>query len=154
MGDVLLIFEQYLEDRLTLVTAENPIVILNGDHGSELQAIVTVVADGAALTCFASAKFDSLCAFRSVKNGFNAGAIVGIVTKRLRRTATAGAPFIGCTFLNLDEIGKRLCYDGIGHYCAPCSGRQITAAICRRYQVNGRFESIESAAFFWQTSAP
>lgn len=135
---------------MTFVTRKNAIEIFNGNHRGALQAVVSAVADGAALACLAAAKLHPLCAFRDVKNRLKAGAVVRIVAKRLRRTAAAGAPFIGFTFLNIDHIGKRLCYDGIGHACAPCSGRQIIAALYRRYPVNGRFVSIESDGFFWR----
>ena len=150
MDDVLPVFEQYLENRLTFVTRKNAIVIFNGNHRGALQAVVRAVADGTALTCLAAAKLHPLCALRHVKNRLKAGSVVRAVAKRLRRTAAAGAPFIGFTFLNIDHIGKRLCHDGIGHACAPCSDRQFIAALYRRYPVNGRFVSIESDGFCWR----
>jgi len=151
MRDVLPVFEQDFEDRLALVTGKNPIVIFDANHCSVLKVIMTAIADGTALTCFAAAKLDILCAFRDVKNRFNTGAVVRVVTKRLRRTATAGAPFIGLTLLNLDDIGKRLRYDGIGHSCSPCSGRQLIAAIYRRHLVNVKFAFFAAGVLFLPT---
>ena len=86
MDDVLPVFEQYLENRLTFVTRKNAIVIFNGNHRGALQAVVRAVADGTALTCLAAAKLHPLCALRHVKNRLKAGSVVRAVAKRLRRT--------------------------------------------------------------------
>jgi hypothetical protein len=112
-------------------------------HQKGLQAIMAAVANGAALARLAAAKSHPLGIWRNQIYRLNAGAFVRVITKRLLRTAAAGAPFIGFALFNFDVIGKRLGYNGLGHSKTPCMcklGGWKTAYGLRYFRtVNGRY---------------
>ena len=94
---------------------------------------MAAVADGAALARLAAAKCDAFGIGRLILNRLDTGAGMGKVTKGLRRTAAAGAPFIGFAFFNLSVIGKGLRNDGIGHLSTPCSQPLTVVNIANKY---------------------
>lgn len=73
------------------------------------------VANGAALAGLAATKGYPFGRFRRVEHGFNAGAFVGTIAKRLRLAATTGTPIIGFAFFYFLKIGEGLGYYRIGH---------------------------------------
>ena len=84
-----------------------------------LQLRVALIANGAGLGRLAPAKLNPPGFFGGLIDRLDAGADVGIVTKRLRRTATAGAPCVGFAFLDFDTIGKGLRNNRISHVSIP-----------------------------------
>jgi hypothetical protein len=80
---------------------------------------MAAVANRPVFSRLAAAKGDPFCVFGRVLDGLKLCAGVGIVTKRLRRTAPTRAPFVTFACLDFDVVGKRLCNYGIRHYSTP-----------------------------------